>query len=772
MVTARNEPPQGANRGGQLVVLTVLAFQGLSLAINGVAAPWMMRSFGLDQAGIAGLFGWISVSAIGAFLLARQADRLGRRRVLVWAIAAESIAAVGAALSPTPLLFAMFDIVLQSAAGAAVACSVVWFSEQSGSRERARGQGLVGLALVLGSGPCIVLMPILARTVISWRALFLMAAAVAALMPWVLRLVKDAEQPTMRTTAAAPHGGSTFLVWPIIASTVLSTMATASVEPWRFFHMVNVAGLLPADASLLLIAAGVASLIGFPIGARASDRLGRVAAVAGFIVVMSTAITWTFWGPPRGASRPALWLGGGFALVALAGNAITVAANTALTELVPATERATIFGSLYLAGALGRVASQVIVALLAPLGVSTVVGGLATLGLPSAAVFGWSLRARGPIQRGEVAPVRVLSRAALLIVALIAGLATAEGIVRLVSPRALMIPWQDDIKGVTAPLPEVRGVFSIPDRFDTTVTIRDRFRSRHPIARTRAAGVTRIAVLGDSCTFGWGADDHETYPAMLEQRLSANPTDPGRAVEVLNAGVIGTGTGEQTLWYDLWVRQYDPSIVVLSVFWNDLDDDARGGFFERDAQGTVTPRPYDVLERALTSVRTIRAVAHATPGFDWLSQHSELLTWIRQAPTEALVSLRAREIGEPETGAATRPPSDERLAVTVGEIEWLRRRLRPGTRLAVVFIPSAESFDATRAGAARVVATSASIVAALSDRLPATGVPFRDLTPALARAGAGRLYFARDPHPAPAGYAAIADAVAAFLAERGVIDSR
>ena len=50
-----------------MTLLAALAFQGFALAINGVAAPWMMTSFGLDQAGMARAFAWISLSAIGAF---------------------------------------------------------------------------------------------------------------------------------------------------------------------------------------------------------------------------------------------------------------------------------------------------------------------------------------------------------------------------------------------------------------------------------------------------------------------------------------------------------------------------------------------------------------------------------------------------------------------------------------------------------------------------------------------------------------------------------
>jgi hypothetical protein len=52
-----------------------------------------------------------------------------------------------------------------------------------------------------------------------------------------------------------------------------------------------------------------------------------------------------------------------------------------------------------------------------------------------------------------------------------------------------------------------------------------------------APGVTRILALGDSTTFGWGVEDHESWPARLQARLD----ERGLAVEVLNAGVPSQG---------------------------------------------------------------------------------------------------------------------------------------------------------------------------------------------------------------------------------------
>jgi lysophospholipase L1-like esterase len=312
----------------------------------------------------------------------------------------------------------------------------------------------------------------------------------------------------------------------------------------------------------------------------------------------------------------------------------------------------------------------------------------------------------------------------------------------------------------------VSGRFAIPGRFETTITIHDRFRSRHAITVAPAPGTTRIAVLGDSATFGWGSEDAETYPSVLEQLMNARENGVARApVEVLNAGVIGTGTGEQALWYDFWVKQFAPAVVVLTVYWNDVDDDAVGSFFEVDARdGSIHPRPVDVLERAAADVRRTRRITRAIPGFEWLSQYSQLMMWARQAPYTMFVSARLRTIGADAASADGRSAlTAAQLSLFRGEIRWLREQVRPG-RLDVVFLPSAEAFDASRSDHDKVVSRSAQIVSALKAMAADEATPFLDgLTVMAAQPDVGRLYFARDPHPNPAGNRVFAGAVAAFL---------
>ncbi len=81
--------------------------------------------------------------------------------------------------------------------------------------------------------------------------------------------------------------------------------------------------------------------------------------------------------------------------------------------------------------------------------------------------------------------------------------------------------------------------------------------SEHTIAKP--AGITRIALLGDSSTEGMQVPLDETYGKVLERQLNQS----GQKYEVINFACSGYSTGQQLLQYERDVRQYHPDIVLL-----------------------------------------------------------------------------------------------------------------------------------------------------------------------------------------------------------------
>src|SRR5215472_15089744 len=101
------QAPASQLRGSAITaaIVLLLIYQGYSLSIVGVASPWIAKSFALSQVQLAELFAWMSLAAIGTMVLARLADRVGRRRIILASLVFAPLFAIGAAMVRHPSTF-------------------------------------------------------------------------------------------------------------------------------------------------------------------------------------------------------------------------------------------------------------------------------------------------------------------------------------------------------------------------------------------------------------------------------------------------------------------------------------------------------------------------------------------------------------------------------------------------------------------------------------------------------------------------------------------
>lgn len=351
----------------------------------------------------------------------------------------------------------------------------------------------------------------------------------------------------------------------------------------------------------------------------------------------------------------------------------------------------------------------------------------------------------------------VVKKLALSVCSFAVTLLLLEVLVRAFFPQAVVVPWQDEVNGITAPRPNVQGRHAIPHTFDVRMSFSSqRFRGTRDFAVTPAPESLRIATLGDSFTFGYGANDNETYPANLERQLQAN------RAEVLNAANAGTGTGEQALWYDIWVKNFHPSIVILTVTSNDVDDDAARHLFDIASDGKAQPRP-----RQRLSVSRPRRIINSIPGYKYVAEHSQLWGLIRN-----VLSARMAPKGENMTNRDNF--QKQGLPLMAAEVRWLRDHvLWDNSKLLVVFVPSRESiYSSTAPWAEDIRWKSKAIIETLAEGCAKDQIPFVDLTPQLKARSSEILYYdGLDTHPTPAGYRNIAGLIAQSLTDQKLINS-
>lgn len=128
------------------------------------------------------------------------------------------------------------------------------------------------------------------------------------------------------------------------------------------------------------------------------------------------------------------------------------------------------------------------------------------------------------------------------------------------------------------------------------------------VSAQKAEGTTRILLLGDSYTFGYGVSLEESYPGLIRTRYAAE----GRPVEVINAAYTA-GASADTAY--AWMLDegfgYQPDLVIYALFaGNDLQDLYLDGWEEPDARG-LPRRVVDNNSFALDDGR-LRAT---TPGY-------------------------------------------------------------------------------------------------------------------------------------------------------------
>jgi hypothetical protein len=182
------------------------------------------------------------------------------------------------------------------------------------------------------------------------------------------------------------------------------------------------------------------------------------------------------------------------------------------------------------------------------------------------------------------------------------------------------------------------------------------FRERN-FSEAKSPGTYRVAVLGDSFTFGNGVRRQDRFSDVLQSHLPSH-------FEVLNFGVAGANTPEHLNLVQHVVPQFAPDFVLLQWYVNDVEDD--------DSAGRPRSMP-------LVPFR---------PLHNWLNDSSALYTVanMQWAETQVLLGMTGsypdylhRRLGDPNGHDAT---TDRELLRAL--IEYCRRQQVP---IGIVLFP-------------------------------------------------------------------------------------
>jgi lysophospholipase L1-like esterase len=255
----------------------------------------------------------------------------------------------------------------------------------------------------------------------------------------------------------------------------------------------------------------------------------------------------------------------------------------------------------------------------------------------------------------------------------------------------------------------------------------------HPRAIDKPAGTRRVAVLGDSITFGYWVAEEDAFPHQLERLMSG--------AEVLNFGVPGYNLEQEAEILRERALAFSPDIVIVALCLNDLEG-------------------AESYEHGLVMDRRVRTASLAGRAYEALLGRSLLLSWIEYRRAEHAARREFVKARDPWAGplyAATPTQQEDALAARFRTIASLLESGGKIPGLVAVFPTFGGRFDRYRHTdfhriAARAAAEAGLGVVDLIDCF--RGYDFRDVRVDVV-------------HPSPLGHRVAAHGLADALCARG-----
>ena len=266
-----------------LVVLGATSFfDGYDTAIKTAALTQIRGTFDLTKGEASALFGLIFLGALPAIIITRYADRVGRRRLLIYCVMGYTLFTATTALAPTPQMFTASQFMQQLFIVAEGAIVFTMAAEELPAGARGFGFGVLTMNAALGAGFASILFGILEPIGVSWRWLYVIG------IPFLfIVMVMRRRLPESRRFEAARDTGTLARSWREIVGpavrwslflVVITTFLTQLIQQAGSFtidFLQTDRGLSASAANGMLVLAG---LPGIPIMVAAgaiSDRYGR-----------------------------------------------------------------------------------------------------------------------------------------------------------------------------------------------------------------------------------------------------------------------------------------------------------------------------------------------------------------------------------------------------------------------------------------------------------------------------------------------------------------
>jgi putative MFS transporter len=258
-------------------------FEGYDFFAITQLLPSLREDFGLTPQQGTWLITLINFGTMLAYLMVRRADRWGRKRVLNVTILGYALFTFLSALAPNAVVFGLLQMVARVFLIGEWATSMVVAAEEFPAERRGTVIGVISAAAGLGSVVCAGVVPLLLKTPLGWRSVYLVGVLPALLIMYARRNLKE----TARFSASASTAEGSQPLWQLLqgphrrrvlqlgAIWFLSYVCTNNaVTFWKEFALAE-RGLTHGQTGLIVTAAAVVSMPLVFFAGRLLDAIGR-----------------------------------------------------------------------------------------------------------------------------------------------------------------------------------------------------------------------------------------------------------------------------------------------------------------------------------------------------------------------------------------------------------------------------------------------------------------------------------------------------------------
>jgi len=270
-------------------VCFVTLFEGYDLLIINLALPYLGTDFGADSNTLGRAVGLINVGTILAFIPVRLADRFGRRRVFLTAVAGYTIFTLLSAFSVGLYDFVAYQFIARMFMVTEIGVGAIILTEEMPAKYRGAAVTLMFALSLCGGIFGSAIFPYVVDTELGWRMLYIIGAAVAPVLIFYWTRLRETRR--YREGGAAEAGVSliaSFLAMKevfraryrrrtLAGATIWFTVNAWSSSCMFFFsyYVTNERGWEPAAVSYALTLGYSLAIIGYVTAGPMLDFAGR-----------------------------------------------------------------------------------------------------------------------------------------------------------------------------------------------------------------------------------------------------------------------------------------------------------------------------------------------------------------------------------------------------------------------------------------------------------------------------------------------------------------